>query len=446
MVKPSFYDYNYFMKGTKSGYGGEFNPYDEISFLPLMKEIAKRFVQSYKPRNALDVGCARGYLVHGFLELGVDAVGIDISKWAIENCDPEVKGRVFRGSATDLSRWKTHEFQLVTAMDILEHLENEAQTLRAIKEICRVADKYIFVRVPVIDNGQDKSHNTIKPIEWWVRQFELHDFQMVFVTRLVQIDGNVEYEIVFDRKLSFVVCIPCYNSGSTLPILLKYVRLMNPDLVVFIENNSTDDTLKIINEWDYPKKLIRLWFRKDAAKYFDTPYDNIAWVRQLALQYVRKLDPDYLLFLDSCCIPLDNLLFMKMAEKRFDITGGVYYRHFPEGLFIATIFEDPTRGLGGPYVKSKKPPAIVSPVAGTSGGCLLLSRKVIQDKALNFYPVKFPLNPDVSEDFGYCLNARILGYNVVLDATVELIHIELNRPRPWTETTDGIIKEFTFDG
>jgi GT2 family glycosyltransferase len=68
---------------------------------------------------------------------------------------------------------------------------------------------------------------------------------------------------------------------------------------------------------------------------------------------------------------------------------------------------------------------------------MCLSRRLIQDERLNFYPVK-PTEyeseefkqtlarsrlPYICEDYAYCLRARALGYGVVLDWSVYLDHL-----------------------
>jgi hypothetical protein len=57
--------------------------------------------------------------------------------------------------------------------------------------------------------------------------------------------------------------------------------------------------------------------------------------------------------------------------------------------------------------------------AVTSAGCLYLSRKIVQDKRVNFFPIG---RKGASEDFGYCLQARDYNYRVYLDGTVKLKH------------------------
>jgi hypothetical protein len=58
---------------------------------------------------------------------------------------------------------------------------------------------------------------------------------------------------------------------------------------------------------------------------------------------------------------------------------------------------------------------------------LALSRKVIQDKRLNFYPVL----EGYSEDFGYCSKARELGYEIWVDGTVNVGHKIQLKWRAW---------------
>lgn len=50
--------------------------------------------------------------------------------------------------------------------------------------------------------------------------------------------------------------------------------------------------------------------------------------------------------------------------------------------------------------------------------CLCLSRTIIQDKRLSFYPVI----GQYSEDFSFCIKARKLGYEVYLETAVKLLH------------------------
>ena len=48
-------------------------------------KIAAQIVKSIQPKNVFDAGCALGLLVEGLRQRGLDAVGVDISEYAIDN-------------------------------------------------------------------------------------------------------------------------------------------------------------------------------------------------------------------------------------------------------------------------------------------------------------------------------------------------------------------------
>ena len=64
--------------------------------------------------------------------------------------------------------------------------------------------------------------------------------------------------------------------------------------------------------------------------------------------------------------------------------GGAYLRVFPEGMFIASKWAAPD---GRAVIMKKEIAALLDTPRVTSAGCLCLSRKVVQDKRVNFYPL-----------------------------------------------------------
>jgi ubiquinone/menaquinone biosynthesis C-methylase UbiE len=442
-VPSSFYDEDYFLHGVKSGYGGDFIPYNEEHILPRVRELAQHLKQDCNPQSVLDVGCARGYLVRALREVGINAVGIDISKWAIQHADKDAKPYVSEGNAEDLSRFEENQFHMVTCLDTLEHVHN-VQT--AMDEICRVSDRFLYIRVPVNDPEMDGSHITIKNVQWWLTEFHKRGFRVVYTVVQYAQDEHVNYDIILERILRVAVLIPCWNSGNSLPIVLKALSRIDHHITVFCENNSKDNTVDIIKKWNHRKKFIRMRLPKDAKTYFKTPYDNIAIVRQILLNWARRYTPklDYIWFVDSDTVPYDSSILKRLTDRRGDIVGGNYYRHFPEGQFIATLFhtKDPKPRA---HLKHYIPPKVVTLVKATSAGCLLISRKVFMDKRLNFWPVQYEVEPgefmtEVSEDFGYCLNGEKLGYLTWLDASSSMFHIEEGNPKMWaTKVVEGRI-------
>lgn len=87
-----------------------------------------------------------------------------------------------------------------------------------------------------------------------------------------------------------------------------------PDLYLFVENNSTDETLRIIvNVFQRPKKIIRFWLQANVGMNGDF-HCGIGTARQLALQYARNNDYDYLIFIDTDMQLKDPNLISRLAE------------------------------------------------------------------------------------------------------------------------------------
>ena len=191
-IDKSYFDEEYFTKGTKSNYG----PYQIAEDL---NERCWAIAERFKPKRLLDLGCALGFFVAQFRMYGIDAYGIDVSHYAIEigkklnfyagkysedkkdlskNQDYSIglDRYLFEASATDIP-FPDKFFDLVVSWDVLEHIP-EKDISKAMSELNRVAVKqYHSIATEVFDYDKDKSHITIKPLEWW-QQFlpdaELH--------------------------------------------------------------------------------------------------------------------------------------------------------------------------------------------------------------------------------------------------------------------------------
>lgn len=85
--------------------------------MPMAKALMK-FMCICPGDKVLDYGCARGYLVKALRIIGVHSYGCDISSWAINNCDQEVKDYV--GFSLD-----DRGYDYVFCKDVLEHVPTD---------------------------------------------------------------------------------------------------------------------------------------------------------------------------------------------------------------------------------------------------------------------------------------------------------------------------------
>lgn len=135
------------------GYGG-------YSYHPrFWQETVKRFRDYYKlDKNAsvLDVGCAKGFMLHDFKQLFPDLTiaGIDISLYAIENAIEYIRPYIQVGNASELP-YPDNSFDLVISVNTIHNLPLE-QCKKALQEIERVSRLHSFITVDAWRNDEEK--------------------------------------------------------------------------------------------------------------------------------------------------------------------------------------------------------------------------------------------------------------------------------------------------
>lgn len=226
-----------------------------------------------------------------------------------------------------------------------------------------------------------------------------------------------------------IMLIPTYNRSRILEDCLSKLDKLKPQpsKYIFLENNSIDNTLEIIQNFNHPKEIIRFWFVKDATKRLDNHYGVIGIIRHYLLKKARQLNPDYAIFLDDDVLVYTEDFIKRITSNKKDIVGGPVLRNSSEGMWLSTVFWGKDE-KGNMFKGRRKSCMGLHKVCWTSTGCLCLSRKIIQDKRVNFYP----LMKDACEDFGYNIRASKLGYEVWLDCTIKLGHYQLSNKRPWS--------------
>jgi len=171
---------------TDNGVESEATAYIEEVYLPRDRKVVDVFLSVIpNVKKAIVLGCARGYMVQAFHEKGVQAVGVDISEWAITHGAEKVKDSLYCGDVCDLSMWGDKEFDLVVALDVLEHIR-APDLYTAISEAVRVG-RNIVLDVPIRpddsepdqSHGVDKTHVSIYSKEWWINEFLIRGVEPV---------------------------------------------------------------------------------------------------------------------------------------------------------------------------------------------------------------------------------------------------------------------------
>jgi SAM-dependent methyltransferase len=124
----------------------------------------------------LDVGCGHGAIVHLLSERGLDSHGIDVSTYIVEEAQayaPSLADRFAVGNIEHGSPFPG-PFELVTCLEVLEHLPEPARALENITSVLAPGGRLIATtpnpenRFPLSDpETADPTHISLHPPNWW---------------------------------------------------------------------------------------------------------------------------------------------------------------------------------------------------------------------------------------------------------------------------------------
>lgn len=107
--------------------------------------------------SLLDVGCAKGFMLHDFAELipGMTVKGVDVSAYAIENAIEDMHTHLQVADARKLP-FADNSFDLVVSVNTIHNLERE-DLIQALQEIQRVSRRDAFVTVDAYRDDEEKA-------------------------------------------------------------------------------------------------------------------------------------------------------------------------------------------------------------------------------------------------------------------------------------------------
>lgn len=165
------YSKEYFDGKRSQGYGGYY--YDGR-----WVDIARKLIRLFKLKSYhkfLDIGCAKGFLMHDVLTINpkIKVYGIEISKYAINNSIYTVRKKIKKYNCKILPFRKNY-FNCVVAINVIHNL-NINDCKKAIMEIQRISGGKAYIQVDAYRNQEElkvlkkwilTAKTYLKPHEW----------------------------------------------------------------------------------------------------------------------------------------------------------------------------------------------------------------------------------------------------------------------------------------
>jgi SAM-dependent methyltransferase len=120
------------------------------------------------PRSVCDFGCGNGAILCYFAQRGMDVMGVEGSKDALEHIPPDIRGRIVLADLSKPGQFGSHD--LVTSVEVAEHIPKRAAH-HFVDNVARTARGYVFLTAA--SPGQwGEGHINCQPQEYWINLFE----------------------------------------------------------------------------------------------------------------------------------------------------------------------------------------------------------------------------------------------------------------------------------
>jgi len=188
-MKKNKFNEDYYERGQQLGISGytDYRWLPELT-IPMCRSIVK-YLEIKEKDLLLDFGCAKGFIVKGFNDLGYNCFGTDISQYAISKSPSDIRNKIIMFSGYEsiekiLSYSGKDKFDFIISKDVFEHIEYSE-----IESIVSVLSRYcnaLFVVVPLALNQQyvvteyegDVTHIIREDMHWWLSLFIRNGFRV----------------------------------------------------------------------------------------------------------------------------------------------------------------------------------------------------------------------------------------------------------------------------
>lgn len=169
VISKEFYGEAYF-----EGKSRQSPPHTRDLIYPMAARTAAYLCRLARPRIALDVGCAKGYMAEALGAEGIPFVsGVDISWYALRHGDATLRGRMVLADVQAGLPIASQACDLITALDLFEHLADPLPVLREMHRILSTnGAAYLKICHPRHPNAhRDPSHINVQPFAYWTASF-----------------------------------------------------------------------------------------------------------------------------------------------------------------------------------------------------------------------------------------------------------------------------------
>jgi len=177
MSKDETFGRDFFDGGKQEPWFYRAYSFDEL--YPLFQVVSMGIKTCFNPKKVLDVGCAKGFLVKAFRDQGIEAWGVDVSKYALAAAPEEVKNYLYE---VDLNKealpFANEYFDCVTFLGTIECLDDYHKVLDEIRRVTQSGSS-LYLRTTYKTDSEDKIRKHVHSRGYWLKEFSRYGFKFL---------------------------------------------------------------------------------------------------------------------------------------------------------------------------------------------------------------------------------------------------------------------------
>lgn len=166
---------NYFDSGKKTM--GQYASYEAARFYPAFNAMGEFIKKRIAPERVLDLGCAKGYLVDVLRDKGIEAFGVDISNYAIEQGPAKIRAYL---ETCDLNTedlpYPDNYFNCIICIGTLEYISNQQHALAEITRALAKDGILLMTTLDYVPEG-DELRKYARSKNRWIETFKALSFE-----------------------------------------------------------------------------------------------------------------------------------------------------------------------------------------------------------------------------------------------------------------------------
>ena len=266
------FEEEYFQE-SQGGYESKY-PVEALEFFRNkieQKEIAIRRVLHKKEKmKILDIGCGEGFLLKYFWEKGNDVVGIDFSRYGMENNNPEVLPYLRQGDCYEVIEelvGKKEKYDVINMDAVLDMVQEQGRLLETIKPllkedgivVCKIGNNYSNFQLELLEKGilskeywlDEKGHTFYFNKDGFINFFDAYGYE----NKDIYAEGLIEFNLLNELT-------NYYENPQTGKACWR-AKINSENMLHSISPEKTNEIMRIFGQMGLGRELVGIFSVKE---------------------------------------------------------------------------------------------------------------------------------------------------------------------------------------